>query len=50
MPDKEKVEFVLAVFPNLVRIINFATEAQIDRYVEEAKECLERQTLEMAYV
>lgn len=50
MSKKEKIEFILAVFPNLVHIINFATDIQIDRYVEEARDRLERHTLEMAYV
>lgn len=49
MTRQKKIEFILAVFPNLAHIINFATDTQIDRYVEEAKDRLERHTLEMAY-
>ena len=49
MNKQEKIEFILAVFPNLDRIIKFATDAQIDRYVQEAQERLERHTLELAY-
>lgn len=49
MTREKKIEFVLAVYPNLKAILQFATDDQIDRYVNTAKEQLENVTCEMQF-
>lgn len=46
---KEKIEFILAVMPNVEKIIKFATEKQINQLVQQAQEKLEHELDETSF-
>lgn len=49
MTQQEKIDFILEIMPNVSKILSFATEDQIDKLVEQAKQKFDYELTEASF-